>query len=203
MELGEAAQLAGSAIRGFGANAAETERYISAMAVVTTKSALNFHDLETEMGIIAPVAHQFGFSIEDTLALLAQLRDAGMDNTMAATALRNVLLHLANGNDKLAKTIGGPVRNLEELQAAFAKMKKAGLDLGTAFELTDKRAVAAFTRLVEGSDKMIPLRDQITGVTKDLDKMAKTQVNNAAGAAKRLESAWEDLMLSFRESDGQ
>lgn len=202
VELGEAAQLAGSAIRGFGANAAETERYVSAMAVVTTKSALNFHDLETQMGIIAPVAHQFGFSIEDTLALLAQLRDAGMDNTMAATALRNVLLHLANGNDKLAKTIGGPVRTLEDLQAAFAKMEKAGLDLGTAFELTDKRAVAAFTRLVEGSDKMIPLRNQITGVTKDFDKMSKTQVNNAAGAAKRLESAWEDLMLSFRESDG-
>lgn len=48
-ELPEAAALAGAALRMFNADTSETERYVSAMAIATSKSALSFSYLQTAM----------------------------------------------------------------------------------------------------------------------------------------------------------
>lgn len=201
-ELPEAAALAGAALRMFDAETRETERYVSAMAVATTKSALSFSYLQTAMPIVGPVAKAFNFQIEDTLALLGKLADAGFDASMSATATRNILLNLADGSGKLAKALGGPVKTLPELVAGLKKLKEQGVDLNTTLELTDKRSVAAFNAFLTAADKIVPLREQITGVTSELNDMANTMGNNVQGAVAGLSSAWEALMLSFSGGTG-
>lgn len=201
-DLPEAAALAGAALRMFDAETRETERYVSAMAVATTKSALSFSYLQTAMPIVGPVAKAFNFQIEDTLALLGKLADAGFDASMSATATRNILLNLADGSGKLAKALGGPVNTLPELVAGLKKLKEQGVDLNTTLELTDKRSVAAFNAFLTAADKIVPLREQITGVTGELNDMANTMGDNVQGAVANLESAWEAFMLSFYESKG-
>lgn len=201
-ELPEAAALAGASLRMFDAETRETERYVSAMAVATTKSALSFSYLQTAMPIVGPVAKAFNFQIEDTLALLGKLADAGFDASMSATATRNILLNLADGSGKLAKALGGPVKTLPELVAGLRKLKEQGVDLNTTLELTDKRSVAAFNAFLTAADKIIPLREQIMGVTSELNDMANTMGNNVQGALAGLSSAWESFMLSFYESKG-
>lgn len=201
-DLPEAAALAGAALRMFGAETSETERYVSAMAVATTKSALSFSYLQTAMPIVGPVAKAFNFQIEDTLALLGKLADAGFDASMSATATRNILLNLADGSGKLAKALGGPVNTLPELVAGLKKLKEQGVDLNTTLELTDKRSVAAFNAFLTAADKIVPLREQITGVTSELNDMANTMGENVQGAVANLESAWEALMLSFSGGTG-
>lgn len=200
--LPEAAALAGASIRMFAADTKETERYVSAMAVATTKSALSFSYLQTAMPIVGPVAKAFNFSIEDTLALLGKLSDSGFDASMAATALRNIFLNLADSNGKLAKSLGGPVSTLPELVNGMKKLKDQGVDLATTFELTDKRSVAQFNTLMRGVDSILPLREQITGVTGELNDMADEMTNNVQGSILGLSSAWEAFMLSFSESKG-
>jgi len=201
-DLPEAAALAGAALRMFGAETSETERYVSAMAVATTKSALSFSYLQTAMPIVGPVAKAFNFQIEDTLALLGKLADAGFDASMSATATRNILLNLADGSGKLAKALGGPVNTLPELVAGLKKLKEQGVDLNTTLELTDKRSVAAFNAFLTAADKIVPLREQITGVTSELNDMANTMGDNVQGAIAGLSSAWEAFMLSFMNSTG-
>lgn len=201
-DLPEAAALAGAALRMFDVETRETERYVSAMAVATTKSALSFSYLQTAMPIVGPVAKAFNFQIEDTLALLGKLADAGFDASMSATATRNILLNLADGSGKLAKALGGPVNTLPELVAGLKKLKEQGVDLNTTLELTDKRSVAAFNAFLTAADKIVPLREQITGVTGELNDMANTMGDNVQGAVANLESAWEAFMLSFYESKG-
>ena len=201
-DLPEAAALAGAALRMFDAETRETERYVSAMAVATTKSALSFSYLQTAMPIVGPVAKAFNFQIEDTLALLGKLADAGFDASMSATATRNILLNLADGSGKLAKALGGPVNTLPELVAGLKKLKEQGVDLNTTLELTDKRSVAAFNAFLTAADKIVPLREQITGVTGELNDMANTMGDNVQGALAGLSSAWEAFMLSFYESKG-
>lgn len=71
------------------------------------------------MPIVGPVAKAFNFQIEDTLALLGKLADAGFDASMSATATRNILLNLADGSGELAKALGGPVNTLPELVAGL------------------------------------------------------------------------------------
>ena len=201
-ELSDAAALSGAALRMFNADTKETERYVSAMAVATSKSALSFSYLATALPIVGPVAKAFNFTIEDTLALVGKLADSGFDASMSATATRNILLNLADTNGVLAKSLGGPVKTLPELVIGLQKLKEQGVDLNTTLEMTDKRSVAAFNAFLTAADKIVPLRDQITGVDGELANMAHTMGDNVQGALANLSSAWEAFMLSFSESTG-
>lgn len=201
-ELPEAAALAGASIRMFGATTQETEKYVASMAVATTKSALSFSYLQTAMPIVGPVAKAFNFTIEDTLALLGKLADAGFDASMSATATRNIILNLADANGKLAKELGGNVKTLPEMVEGLVKLRDKGIDLASTLELTDKRSVAAFNAFLSGAEKINILRDAVTNVEGDLTTMANTMTDNVQGAILGLSSAWEAFMLSFMNSTG-
>ena len=195
--LPEAAALTGAALRMFNADTKETERYVSAMAVATAKSALSFSYLATALPIVGPVANSFNFAIEDTLALVGKLADAGFDASMAATATRNIFLNLADANGKLAKRLGEPVKALPDLVNGLKKLKDEGVDLNETLQLTDKRSVAAFNAFLTAADKINPLRESITDVGDGLEAMSLTMTDNTAGAIKTLESAWEEMMISI------
>lgn len=201
-ELPEAAALAGASIRMFGATTQETEKYVASMAVATTKSALSFSYLQTAMPIVGPVAKAFNFTIEDTLALLGRLADAGFDASMSATATRNIILNLADANGKLAKELGGNVKTLPEMVSGLVKLRDKGIDLASTLELTDKRSVAAFNAFLSGAEKINVLREAVTNVEGDLTTMANTMTDNVQGAILGLSSAWEAFMLSFVNSTG-
>ena len=113
--LPDAASFAGAALRIFGLQSGQTEDMLSMFAVAANKSALSFEYLNEALSIVGPVAKTFGFSVEDTTALLGALSNAGFDASSAGTATRNILLNLADANGKLAKSLGGPVKTLPEL----------------------------------------------------------------------------------------
>ena len=200
--LSEAAALAGAALRMFNADTTETERYVSAMAVATTKSALSFSYLQTAMPIAGSVAKTFGFEIEDVLALLGKLADAGVDASSAATATRNILLKLATGGGKLSKTLGGNVKTLDDFVKGLKQAKDKGIELAEMLDITDKRSVNAFANFVNGADDIEALRKSITGVTDDFAKMADEMGNNTAGSLKGLSSAWDELMITIYGNTG-
>ena len=200
--LPEAAAVAGAALRAFNLDSTEMDRVVSAMAVSTTRSALDFEKLRTSVAITFPVAKAFGFTIEDTITLLGKLSDAGFDASMAATATRNILLNLANPAGKLAKTLGQPVRNIEELAEAFGKLKERNINLAESFALTDKRSVGAFNQFVRVSDQLVDLKNEITDAREALKKMVDTRMETLQGSVTKLNSAWQGLMLTFRNSTG-
>lgn len=201
-DIPSAAQLAGAALRAFGLEATEMQRVVSAMGVATTKSALDFTYLQNSMSTIAPVANAFGFSIEETTALLGTLANSGFDASSAATATRNILLNLADSGGKLAQALGKPITSLDELAPALQQLKNEGISLADALELTDKRSVAAFETFLNGADTMTTLRDSITGVGDDLAAMQQTKLDTVEGSVQLLKSAWEGLMLQFYDSKG-
>ena len=200
--LPEAAAVAGAALRAFNLDSTEMDRVVSAMAVSTTRSALDFEKLRTSVAITFPVAKAFGFTIEDTITLLGKLSDAGFDASMAATATRNILLNLANPAGKLARTLGQPVRNIEELAEAFGKLKERNINLAESFALTDKRSVGAFNQFVRVSDQLVDLKNEITDAREALKKMVDTRMETLQGSVTKLNSAWQGLMLTFRNSTG-
>ena len=201
-DLGEAANLAGAALRGFGMDAAEMERVASVLAVSTTKSALSFEKLATALPTVAPVAKQFGFSIEDIVTLLGKLSDAGLDASTAGTATRKILLNLADSSGKLAQALGRPVHNVEELSAALVELKDKGLDLNKMLDLTDVRSVTAFATFVDNAKTLTDLKNSITDCSDALDTMVNERLNTLEGSATIMKSAWEGLMLTFSNSNG-
>jgi TP901 family phage tail tape measure protein len=201
-DLSEAASLTGSALRAFGLDAEDSGRVASVLGVATTKTALDFGKLNTALSTVAPVANSFGFSIEETTALLGQLSNAGFDASSAATSTRNILLNLADANGKLAKKLGRPVKSAKDLSAGLLELKSQGVDLAEALELTDKRSVAAFQTFLEGADGLDDLVDGLTDVEDELENIAEIQDDTLQGSISRLQSAWEGYILSLNEAGG-
>ena len=200
--LADAASLAGAALRMFEKDTTHTTEFVDKMSAATTKSALNFGYLQNAMSTVAPVANAFGFKIEDVLALLGQLANAGFDASSAATATRNILLNLADANGKLAKALGEPVKDLDGLINGLQKLDEKGIDLGETLELTDKRSVAAFNTFLSGADNVRTLRDELATCDGWAHKMADTMSDNMAGSLKTLSSAWEGFNLHINQSNG-
>lgn len=196
-DLASASAFAGAALRIFGKDASETEDVLATLAVSTSKSALDFSKLQSSMATIGPVAASFGLSLEDTTALLGTLSNAGFDASSAATATKNILLNLCDTNGKLAKALGQPVTNLDELASGLDKLKAEGIDLAKTLELTDKESVAAFSNFLSQTGTMTELRDSITGVSDEFNNMAETMADNVAGAMAGLQSAGEELVLKL------
>lgn len=196
-DLPKAAALSGAALRAFNLEASEAGRVTSAMAVATTKSALDFSYLETSMSTVSPVAKAFGFSIEETLSLLGTLANSGFDASTAATATRNIILKLSDSSGELAKSLGGPIKSLDDLSPALRKLKDEGIDLSKALELTDVRSVAAFNTFIEGSDSLMELKYSVTDVSDLLKEMSDERMNTLEGSGKRLQSVVEGVILKF------
>jgi TP901 family phage tail tape measure protein len=192
-DASRAAAVAGSALRAFNLDASETERVVSTLAVATTKSALDFSKIEQALSTVAPVANSFGFTIEDTTALLGTLANAGFDASSSATATRNILLNLADGNGQLAKALGEPIKSIDDLVPAFKKLQDDGIDLAEALELTDKRSVAAFTSFISAGEDVTKLRDNITGVSDELKVLVDQRLNSFQGQTKLLGSAFDGV----------
>ena len=200
--LADAASLAGAALRMFEKDSEDTTEFVDKMSAATTKSALNFSYLQNAMSTVAPVANAFGFQLEDVLALLGQLANAGFDASSAATATRNILLNLADANGKLAQALGEPVTTLDDLINGLQELNDRGIDLGESLELTDKRSVAAFNTFLSGVDKVRQLRDELQKCDGWAAKMGDTMNNNLAGSLKQLDSAWEGFNLHINQSNG-
>jgi TP901 family phage tail tape measure protein len=200
--LAETAALTGSTLKAFNLDASQAGRVNDVLARSTSASALDFAKLSTAMSTVAPVANAMGFSVEGTTALLGQLSNAGFDASSSATATRNILLNLADANGDLAKSLGGPVKDLPGLVAGLKKLQATGVDLAGALELTDKRSVAAFSTFLAGADDVLVLNDKLEMAGGTAQRMADTQLDNLAGKITILGSAWEGFILSLEDGNG-
>ena len=201
-DLGSAADFAGSALRAFGLRAEDTQGLLDMMAASTTKSALDFSKLQASISTVGPVAKAFGLSASETVAFLGALSNAGFDASTAATALRNILLNLADSNGNLAKGLGYTAKTMPEIIAALKDLRSRGVDLNETLAMTDKRSVAAFNTFLSGVDTLESLNNELKEVDGTLEQMYGTMTNNVTGSVDKLKSAWQGLILQMSESKG-
>lgn len=201
-DLGSAADFAGSALRAFGLSASDSQSLLDIMAASTSKSALSFSKLQESISTVGPVANAFGLKAEEVTSLLGVLSNAGFDASSAATALRNILLNLADSNGKLATGLGHTAKTMPEIIDALKELRDKGVDLNSTLEMTDKRSVAAFAALVAGADDVAQLNTQLQDADGSLEQMYETMTDNVVGAFRGLQSAWEGFILEFQKSKG-
>jgi len=198
-DLAKSAEVAGSVLRAFSLDTTEMTRVVDTMTASFSGSALDLEKFSTSMRSVAPVANAFGFSIEETTALLGTLTNAGFDASQAGTALRNILLNLANTNGALAKELGGTVNTFDEFIPALIELKNKNVDLNRVLEITDKRSVAAFLRFLDGAEAVREFKDEIVAAKGVTDEMSKKQLDTLKGDLTILKSAWEGLTISVRD----
>ena len=186
-ELSEAAAVAGATLGGFGLSAKETIRVTDIMAKSFSTSALDMEKFKESMKSAAPAAKAVGISVETTTALLGTLANAGISGSKAGNNLKTSFINLNNAG-----------LTLEE---GLQKVANSQDKLGTASKLVGKNAAASFLVLADGVDTTKKLTKGLNNASGAAKAMADTQLDTLAGDLKKLESAFEGLILSkYNES---
>lgn len=210
MDLANAADIASSAIRGFGLDASEANRVADVLAKTSSASNTSIALLGESLKYVAPLAKGLGFSIEQTNAMLGVMANAGIKGSQAGTSLKSAFQRLseepkrvAKALDSLgvkAKTSTGDLRPLPELMKDIAA-KTQGMGKG------DK--IGILSKIFGGvaSSGMLAIMDAVAnGSLPELEKalyscsgaakeMAERMNATAKGAMLRLESASEGLKI--------
>ncbi len=196
-DLAESAAIAGSTLRGFGLDTKETGRVTDVMAKSFSSSALDMQKFSDAMTYVAPVAKLAGFSIEGTTAIMGQLANAGIDGSMAGTALRKIFLELSNESSKLSQRLGGSVSSVEELIPALQKLNKEGVSTAEMKDLVGQRAISAFSIMLSGSKDVKTLAASLKNAGGSAQKMADIQLDTLEGKMTIMKSATEGLQISL------
>lgn len=106
MDLVNAADIASSAIRGFGLDASEAGRVADVLAKTSASSNTSIALLGKSLKYVAPIAKGLGFSIEQTNAMLGIMANAGIKGTLAGNALKAVFARLSQEPKAVAKALG-------------------------------------------------------------------------------------------------
>ena len=201
-DLARAAIVAGSAVRGFGLDASETQRVVDVMAVAFTSSALDIEKFQTSMTKVAPIAKSAGFSIEDTTSIMSQLADSGIEASIAGTSLRNILLKMQDPNSDLVKSFGKTIHSLDELVPALSKFSEEGGSLAEIMEVVDLRQAAAFEQMITSRERTVQLRDALKDASGAAEEMANIVGDTLEGSFKRFTSATEGLQIALMGEKG-
>lgn len=185
-DLGQAAEVAGATLRGFGMDASETGRVTDVMAKSFSTSALDMDSFADSMKYVGPVAKAAGLSIEDTTAMLGTLANAGIKGSAAGTALRRILADMG--------TEGGPVTE------QIAAMAEKGLTLEDAFDEVGRSAQTALLVLSENTGQTAELSTEFENAAGASKAMADTMNDTSQGAFKRMQSAIEGAQIALGEA---
>jgi len=198
-DLARSAMVAGSAVRGFGLDAAEATRVVDVMAVSFTSSALDIEKWQTSMTKVAPIAASMGVSIEGTAAVMGVLADTGIEASIAGTSLRNIFLKMVNPTSNLAKRIGFTVNSTKDMIKALKKLRDAKIGDLEMSSLVDVRQQASFKAMLKGVDiieQYTIANDNATGASREMSAIME---DSTKGAFKRFTSAMEGLFLVLSE----
>ena len=210
-DLARTADIASNVLTGFGLKASQMGRASDVFAKATASANTDLSQLGEAMKYVAPQAKTAGFTLEETTAIIGKLSDAGIQGSMAGTGMRAVINSLTASTPKAKKvmeelgvsvlTQEGQLKKMpqiiEEFQQAF---KAGGLDASTQAKALnhifgDVGASAFNALLGQGAPALKELTQALENSQGTADKMAQTMDNTAAGAMKRMQSAFEETKI--------
>lgn len=202
VEMAEAAKVTVATMNQFQLSANEANRIVDVMAKSFITSALDIHKFTEAMKFMGPIAGATRTPIEEVTGLIAVLADRAIDGSMAGTAMRRVLLQLADGSSKASKMIAQfnpEVKTLTEKLASLGPIMKDVTTLTDLFGLRSVTAAQAVIQNIEAAKELTKIYQNSEGTAK---KFADTLLDNVTGASIILKSAQEGLAMAIGESFG-
>lgn len=156
----DSADLMTSALSVFNLRASETTNLANLFTAALNYSKLNSEQLGLAIQYVANTAAQAGLPIQDLVADVASLANAGIrSGSTIGTGLRQVLIDLMNPSEKLQgrlKALGITMGDIDVrtngLSTVIRTLTEAGFGVGDAFATMEVRGAAAFVAL-QGQQK--------------------------------------------------
>lgn len=208
MDLARTADIASNILTGFGLSVDEMGRAGDVLAKTVTSANVDMEMLGESFSYVAPTASAAGMSIEEAAAAIGILGNAGVQGSMAGTALNTAISRLLNPTGAAAKTLAelgvetvdsaGKMRGLadilEDLEAGGADVT----DMITIFGLEAGPKLQAL--LSAGSDELRTLTGELENAEGSAKKMAEIRMEGFKGGLDELTSAFEGLMIAIGDS---
>lgn len=210
LELAEAADIAASAMAGFGVPASELGGLIDVLAKAATSVNTDVRMLGEGFKFVAPVARAFNMSLEETVAAMSLLSDAGIKGEMAGTSLRGMLVAMTAPTkeaqaafDLLGLKVADQAGNFRGLAPIIEDLRKSLAGRGNVdaakilSDIFPARPLTGVQALLGGNAKFT-----MAGLTRTLGqaggtgaRVAATQMDNLAGSVETLLSNLEGLAI--------
>ena len=195
----------------FGMSAEDASYYADVLSYSASNANVTVDSLGESLKYVAPVATGAGVAMEETVAMVSLLGDAGIKGSQAGTTLRSVILNLTGANEKATaklKELGvaihdksGKMRSMTDIIGDLSEKlvdANGNVDTTTANLLVGKTAISGFTALLQaGGERLGSFTDALETSAGTADRMASTMQNNVKGALEELGGAFESIGLKI------
>ena len=177
-----------------GASFFEADEYINVLAAGSKNGAGNIQYLATAFDQCGTAISTANLSIQEGTALIEMLAEKQPSASTAGVQLRNVLLKLTTASDEYNPKVVGLTTALQNLS------EKTG-DTSWMVKMFGAENMAAAIQLAKNAVKVRNLTKAVTG-TAEAHKQAAIQVNNVAGAWKKLGQDWDNFATAITSKSG-
>ena len=177
-----------------GASFFEADEYINVLAAGSKNGAGDIQYLATAFDQCGSAISTANLSIQEGTALIEMLAEKQPSASTAGVQLRNVLLKLTTASDEYNPKVVGLTTALQNLS------EKTG-DTSWMVKMFGAENMAAAIQLAKNAVKVRNLTKAVTGTT-EAHKQAAIQVNNVAGAWKKLGQDWDNFATAITSKSG-
>lgn len=215
-DLGQTADIASNILSALGMKASEMGHLGDVMTATFTRSNVDLAMLGSTMKYTAPIAKQFGASVEDVAAMSGLLGNIGIQGEMAGTSLRSLFTRMAappkEARDALlqlgiaTQTANGDMRSMTEILADVATKTEGmggGERLAIFKAIAGQEASSQLAELVKqgGAGEITKFVEVLRNAQGESARVAKAMGDNAAGDIKGFSSAVEGLNIALTETN--
>lgn len=211
VDVAAAAEVSSSMLRSFRLEADQAGRVANVLSKTANMSAVDLGDMAESMKYAAPIATEFGMSLEQTSAMVGLLGNIGIKGSMTGTALRTSLLNLANprGQQKKAldflgiDTVDQKTKQLRPLTDILSELGAKTEKFGQAGKMKFIDAIfgsEGATAMLELQRKGVDIKEFTTLLENSAGAAADTaaiMLDNSRGASEQLSGSWETLMITI------
>ena len=209
LSIGDAADIATNVLAGMRLEIEDLTRVADVLAKTANSSNTDVQQLGQAFSYAAPIANQFGLSVEETAGALGLFSNNGIKADRAGTALNNVLARLTSRTKKGEEILEKYNLGYNDLDVSVRGLVPVLQTLNDAnLSVADSMALFAIRGSAGGNilAKQIPQFLQLTNAAKnaagELDEVADIMDDNLNGAILSLQSAMQGLIQEAGEGDG-
>jgi len=214
LDIASASDIVAKAMNGMGLAAKDTQNLVDVLAAASATANTDVTMLGAALEKIGPVGKSQGRSLEELVAAIQLLSDAGFQGAEGGNALRRILTRLNSPSKEAAELFDeikfsaadadGNLKPLavivKELRDAFSTMTPEQKAVNANI-IAGQTAIAQFSALLDaGGEKLSEYQNRLGHVDDTGQKMADTMMDGLNGQFQLMNSAIDAAVQSMGES---
>lgn len=208
ISIAQAAVIATDAISQFSLKVTDSAHVADVLAKAAASGKDSVQGLGVALSYVGEPANAAGVSLEQTAAALTLLAEGGLRGERAGTALRNILISLANPTDQAAKLLeqmgvklvdaGGKMLPLSTI---IDDLAKRNLGLGEAAKLVGEQGATGLLKLAKlGGSALETMAGSFVNADGAVKQMAGTLEKGLPGALEKAKGSIETAGITLGQA---